>query len=151
ILDLPSHKCFFSDDLHWHHDDTRLTRHVTFALCDTIFATYGYRFHDFYPDIAKLRNIVWVPHAASPDFLLAYNEHATNAIFLSGAIDDHYPLRQQLKELADHHRYPIMHHQHPGYHCRYNYDKDDEVGRGYAVKINQHRIGFTDASRYHYI
>src|SRR5262245_34272140 len=53
ILDLPSYKCFFSDDLHWHHDDTRLTRYVTFALCDTIFATYEYRFHDFYPDVAK--------------------------------------------------------------------------------------------------
>jgi Glycosyl transferases group 1 len=150
VFELPSHRCFFADDLHWHHEKKHAQRYISFVLCDTIFATYGYQFEKFYPNLAKSRAIEWIPHAASPDFLLPLNEQAENRLFLSGAINGHYPLRQQVKALYDQQAYPIAYHQHPGYHCRYHYERDENVGSGYAAKIHHYRVGFTDASKYGY-
>jgi hypothetical protein len=83
--------------------------------------------------------------------MLPYNIYAENAIFLSGYINNIYPLRQKMKALYDNYSYPIAHHQHPGYHCRYNYENDTNVGIEYAKKINKYRAGFTDCSKYSYI
>jgi glycosyl transferase family 1 len=151
LLELPCHKIIFADDLHWWNEQIRYRKVISYLLCDTILATYADAFAQFYPDIAIKRPVVWVPHSACADFLLAFNSDAENAIFLSGAINDYYPLRQQLKRLYDAQGYPIVYQPHPGYHCAYDYRRDKNVGRGYAEKINRRRAGFTDGLRFSYL
>src|SRR5262249_20732708 len=72
-------------------------------------------------------------------------------ILLSGAITHHYPLRQQMKILYGQRRYSIAYHAHPGYHCQYDYESNEAIGRGYAARLNQYRVAFTDALTYKYI
>src|SRR5262249_3660444 len=88
-------KYIFIDDLHWRNLPMRVRKRRAFFMFDTILFTYGYAFYKFYPDVYRTNNIVWVPHSASPDFMRPYNECAENAIFLSGAINENYPLRQR--------------------------------------------------------
>lgn len=124
---------------------------VSFALCETILSTYGYIWSKFYPEFCGVKKVVWVPHSASPDFLLRYNQHPENSIFLSGAMTVHYPLRREMKILQEHSSYSIAYHCHPGYYCGYDYEKNEDIGSGYAEKINRHRTGFTDSLIYKYV
>jgi hypothetical protein len=39
---------------------------------------------------------------------------------------------------------------HPGYHCGYNYEGDDQVGRGFSKKIWNCRAAFSDCSKFRY-
>jgi hypothetical protein len=41
--------------------------------------------------------------------------------------------------------YAIKYHRHPGYYCGYDYGQDGRIGRGYAEKIRQCRVGFADS------
>jgi hypothetical protein len=148
--DLDCRKYILCDDLHWWGDAMRRDKHEAFSLCETIFSTYGYIFDQYYPEFSNTKNIVWIPHSASPDFLLPYNEHPENVILLSGAINKHYPLRQQMRELYDAGLHRIVYDQHPGYHCEYDYEKSARVGRAYAGRINSCRAAFTDSLTYKY-
>jgi hypothetical protein len=150
ISRLLRHKCIFADDLHWWNEQMRQRKLVGFALCDVVLSTYGYVWERFFPELRRAKKVVWIPHSASPDFLLSYNQNPENAILLSGAVTHHYPLRQQVKEMHDQKRYAIAYHAHPGYHCQYDYERNVDVGRGYAAKLNRYRAGFTDALRYGY-
>jgi hypothetical protein len=151
IKSLECDKYIFTVDLHWSDLPMRIRKRISLSMFDTILSSCGYIFQRFYPDIYRTKNIMWIPHSASQDFMLDCNTHAENAIFLSGAINSVYPLRQRMKELCDNDAYPIIHHEHPGYHCRYNYESDANIGAQYARKINKYRIGFTDCSIYSYI
>jgi hypothetical protein len=119
-------------------------------MINTILSTYGYVFDRFYPEVSKTKRVVWVPHSASPDFLLAFNTHPVNAIFLSGVVNEYYPLRMRMRALRDRGAYPIFTHQHPGYSCDFDHETNTSVGRGYAQRINTYRVAFTDASNYTY-
>jgi hypothetical protein len=137
-------KLFFADDLHWWNEQMRQMKVVAFALSDTILSTYAYSWTNFYPELSY-QKVVWVPHAASPDFMLPYNDSAENSIFLSGAMNEAYPLRQRMKQLHSEGSYSIGYHAHSGYRCDYDYEVDADVGRGYAWKIQRHRVGFADS------
>lgn len=138
------HKCFLADDLHWWNEQTRQMKVVGFAVSDVILSTYAYGWSKFYPELSS-KKVVWVPHSASPDFMLRYNNGAENAIFLSGAINEAYPLRQQMMKLHSEGVYPIAYHRHPGYQSGYDYDENVSIGRGYAEKIHRYRVGFADS------
>lgn len=148
---LDCRKFILADDLHWWSEQMRQSKLVGFALCETILSTYAYVWNQFYPEFAGTKNLMWIPHSASPDFMLRHNQRPENSILLSGAIDHHYPLRQQMKMLSDQRSYSIAYHRHPGYHCGYDHDGDKNVGRGYAEKINNYRAGFTDSLKYGYV
>lgn len=151
IQRLNCHKIFLADDLHWWNPQMREMKFISFALCDTVFATYAYTWAKFYPELAGMKKLVWIPHAASPDFILPYNDRPENSIFVSGAISQHYPLRQQMMNLLAHQSYSIKSHRHPGYHVGYDYNSNPNIGRGYAEKINKHRVGFTDSLTFKYV
>src|SRR5262249_27812651 len=121
------------------------------STCDVILAAYAYAFDEFHPGLAETKTVVWIPHSASPDFMLDYNEHPANGIFLSGAMDWLYPLRCRMKSLHDQGIYPIVFQPHPGYGCGYDYAVDHRVGRPYARSINRMRAAFTDCLRYRYV
>jgi hypothetical protein len=151
VLEMNCRKCIFADDLHSWNPGMKQRKRIAFLMCDTVFSTYAYVIDEFYPLLSRKTRLVWVPHSASPDFLLPFNEEPENAVFLSGAIDGHYPLRGRLRALHDSQTYAIAYHPHPGYHCHYNHAVDESVGRGYARKINRYRVAFTDAPKYRYV
>jgi hypothetical protein len=151
VLHLDCHKCLFADDLHWGWREEGQNKFLCYSMCDTILSPYAYLFERFYPQLSGIKQVVWIPHSASPDFMLPYNTHPENAILLSGCLEYHYPFRQQMKRLHAEQSYAIAYHPHPGYGCNYDYDKDGDVGHGYAAKINNYRVGFTDSTRYKYV
>lgn len=148
VEELNTAKWVVADDLH--HHGMRDRREKAFLLCDTVLATYAYRLADFFPEVAKSRRVVWLPHSASPDFTLAANSTPRNELFLSGAITEHYPLRERLNALRESSFKKIIRHEHPGYHCQYNYTDDGRVGRAFARRIWEHRAAFTDCSVHQY-
>lgn len=148
---LDCHKSILADDLHCWNEQMRQSKLVGFALCETILSTYAYLWDKYYPELSNLKRLVWIPHSASPDFMLHYNEHPEKGILLSGAITHHYPLRQQMKVLHDQRSYPIAYHRHPGYHCHYDYNEPRDIGCGYAGKLNRYLAGFTDSLIYEYV
>ena len=141
----------FCDDLHWFHEHVQSAKMLAMLTSDIILASYAPVFERFFPQVASEKRIVWVPHAASPEFMLPMNEQAENKILLSGKIDRHYPLRQQLTALADEADFRIVEHPHPGYQCRHDHVSSAAVGSGYARRINQFRAAFTDASQFNYV
>jgi hypothetical protein len=151
LSDMWCRKWIFADDLHSWSESMRTAKTIAFAVSDLILATCAYKFKEFYPQLAQVKKVKWVPHSACRDFMVTYNPSAQNAILLSGAIDRHYPLRQRMLELYKLGGYPIRLHPHPGYHCGYDHRVDRSVGQGYASRINQHRAAFTDSSIYRYI
>lgn len=151
IQRLPCRKAIVADDLHWWDAGMRLRKSVGFALCDTVISTFGYAWDRLYPEFAGTKKVVWVPHSASPDFMVPYNPNPENAIFVSGATGNYYPLRDRMKALSQAGAYAIVCQGHPGYYTGYDYDRNEAVGRGYAIKINQYRAGFTDSSKFHYV
>ena len=130
---------------------TRQTKLVSFALCDTILCTNGRVWDAFYPEFAGTKKVIWIPHSASPDFMLPYNPNPENSILLSGAIGRHYPLRQQMRALYEQGSYSIVYHQHPGYYTGYKYESDNYVGGAYAKTINRYRAAFTDSLIFRYV
>jgi len=151
ISKLECHKFILADDLHWWNEEMRSRKLRGFALCERVLSTYGYVCDDFYPELSGTGKVAWVPHSASPDFLLPYNQTPENSILLSGALSRHYPLRRQMKMLHAQGLYAIAYHPHPGYHCRYDYQNNEDIGRSYAETINRHRVGFTDSLIYGYV
>src|SRR5215831_14274585 len=151
IQRLDCRRCFLADDLHWWDEEMRQMKSISFSLCETILSTYAYAWSTFYPELAGLKKLVWVPHSASPDFMFPYNHIPENSIFLSGAMSEHYPLRQLMMHLHERCAYPIKYYRHPGYDVSYDYDSNEAIGRGYAEKINKHRVAFTDCSTFKYV
>lgn len=151
IYSLECHKLIFADDLHWWNEQMRLQKLVSFGLCQTILSPYAYLWDSFYPELAGAKQVVLIPHSASPDFVLPFNNSPENSIFLSGAEGQHYPLRRLVKDLSAESDYSISHHPHPGYHCQYDHAANENVGRGYAEKINRYRAAFTDSLIYGYV
>jgi hypothetical protein len=148
VKELNTAKWFVADDLH--HHGMRDLREKAFLLCDTVLSTYADRFADFFPEVAQTRRVVWLPHSASPDFALPVNPAPRNALFLSGAISNVYPLRERLNALMESGCKEIVRHEHPGYHCEYDYAADNRVGRAFARRIWEHRAAFTDCLVYRY-
>jgi hypothetical protein len=143
-------KYVFADDLHWWNELMRAAKILGFSSCDGVLCTYEPAFQRMYPRIAREKEVSWVPHAASPDFLLEMNEQPEAAVFLSGAIDEHYPLRQAMLRLHERGEAAIVLHRHPGYHCSYEHGRDENVGRGYAERIRRYLAGFTDGLTFGY-
>ncbi len=151
VYRLDCHKCFLTDDLHCWNLRLKRIKLISFALCETILGTCAYAWHGFYPEFCRTKKVVWIPHSASPDFMLHYNPCPKNSVFISGAVSRHYPLRQRMVNLFSQRAYSIAYHRHPGYHCGYDYAANQDIGRGYARKINSYRAGFTDSLIYNYV
>jgi Glycosyl transferases group 1 len=141
---LTCRKLFFADDLHWWDRRMREIKVVVFALSDVILTPYAYCWSKLYPELSS-RKVFWVPHSASPDFMLPSNRSPKNSIFLSGAMNEAYPLRQQMLKLHEEGSYAIEYLRHPGYYCGYNYESNANIGRGYARRIHDCRAGFADS------
>ncbi len=140
----------WADDIHSFSDTVRLSRVPPFVLADKIIAAYANRFEEFYPFVRKGADLVWVPHSASADFVVPLNEAPEPAIFVSGAMTSHYPLRLQMKAFHEERCLPIVYVEHPGYHCEFDHESDERVGKGYAKNIARHLAAFTDGLMYGY-
>lgn len=143
-------KLIMTDDLHCQDKQAKRKQLLAFALCEVVLATYGYAWQRFCPEFS-LKKIIWIPHSASPDFMLGYNHCPANAILLSGAINRYYPLRLQMEALRSRCPESIAYHPHPGYGRYYEYQEQGAVGHGYALEINKYRAGFTDSLIFKYV
>jgi hypothetical protein len=143
----------FAADLHvpLECESMRDAKLRAFTDCDRVLANYADVFHSFYPELENRKQAIWIPHAASPDFILPFNDQPEDAILLSGRIAPIYPLRTRMKDLAKEGRFAIHRQEHPGYGEDFNYGNDPRVGIGYAATINRYRAAFTDASTYRYV
>ena len=144
-------KVILADDLHWWDAGMRRQKSVGYALCDTVISTFGYVWNKLYPEFVRTKKVVWVPHSASPDFMVPYNSNAENSIFVGGSAGRYYPMREQIRALHARGLYSIVCQSHPGYHTGYDYANDSSVGRGFAMRINRYRAAFTDSSIYNYV
>lgn len=115
-----------------------------------ILSTYASRLAAFYPETADAR-VIWVPHAAGPDFLLPLHEAPAKAVFSSGAVHQLYPLRVTMRQLILRHPELGRIQLHPGYTGAFDPAVDARVGPGYAAAIRECLAAFTDASRYLYV
>lgn len=153
LRDLGCRTILFADDVHmlWGQESKREARLRAFSQCDMVMSSYAYVFDDFYPELRGRKTAVWIPHSASPDFMLPFNDQPENAILLSGFLGGLYPLRLQLKDLQKRGRAAIVHHEHPGYSENYDYERDSRIGAGYARTIHRFKAGFTDALTFGYV
>lgn len=151
VYALPCRKVIWVDDLHWWDQQMRTGKTVAFALCDMIISTVGYLWNKLYPEFAGTKRVVWVPHSASPDFMVPYNDNPENAIFVSGSAGIYYPMRNRMRALQHQGSYSIVSQDHPGYYSGFDYDRNHALGRGYARRINQYRAAFTDSSIFNYV
>lgn len=151
LYGLPCRKVIWVDDLHWWNPLMRTGKAVGFASCDMVISTVGYLLNKMYPEFAGSKKVVWVPHSASPDFTVPYNDNPQNAIFVSGAANNYYPLRDRVRALGYAGSYSIVNQDHPGYCSGFNYDQNRAVGSGYAMRMNQYRAAFTDSSIFNYV
>ena len=141
---LDCRKALFADDIHDRGNDRVYLLWAAFVICDTILCAYQNAFVKLYPFLAARKQVIWVPHAASPEYFLSFNEQAENSMLLSGAIGQSYPLRQRMKALHDDGTLPIVHIPHPGYGRSYDHSTDVRVGSGYARAIHRFRAAFTE-------
>src|SRR5213078_597587 len=151
IQNLRSRKIILVDDLHCWQELQRQKKAVGFAVCDMVLATGGYLWNELYPEFAGSKQLAWVPHSASPDFMVPYNSHPANSIFVSGAAGAFYPLRERMWILHAQGAQSLVCQSHPGYYTGYDYEQHGYVGRSYAMKINNYRAAFTDSSIYKYV
>jgi hypothetical protein len=98
----------FADDVHHGGEGELLARVPTIVLSDRILCTYADALTRFFPHAARTKQVIWVPHAAAPEFLLEFNERAENAIYLSGNLSHHYPLRLGMNALHRQGAFPII-------------------------------------------
>jgi hypothetical protein len=141
----------WADDIHSFSDAIRFSRAAPFVLADKVLAAYANRFEEFYPFVRKGADLVWVPHSASADFIVPLNEAPVPAVFISGAMTSHYPMRRLVKAFCEEHSLPIACFEHPGYHCEFDHESDERVGKGYARNIARHLAAFTDGLEYGYL
>lgn len=151
IQHIGSRKIILADDLHWWNDTMRRKKAVGFALCEVVLSTFGYLWNQLYPEFAGSKQLAWIPHSASPDFMVPFNSHPENSIFISGAAGRYYPLRQRMRTLHAQGAYSLVCQSHPGYYTGYDYEQNGNIGRGYARKINNSRSAFTDSSVFKYV
>ena len=135
-----------TEDLHCRFD--RMSEALGKATA--VLSTYAPRLTAFLPEVEGAK-VIWVPHGAGPDFLLPLAETPVKAVFVSGAINDCYPLRSAMRDLVL--RRPELGriHGHPGYIAAYDHASDRRVGHGYAEAIRQCLAAFTDGLRFGYV
>ena len=135
-----------TDDLHHPRDGMG----ESLRVADGILSTYAPRLRTYWPHADPSR-VIWVPHAAGPDFLLPIEERPHPVVFVSGAMNHAYPLRLAMRDLALRRPELARLHEHPGYQCNYDYTHDERVGEGYAAAMHECLAAFTDALVHHYV
>jgi hypothetical protein len=119
-------------------------------VADGILSTYAPRLRTYWPAVDAAR-VTWVPHAAGPDFLLPLEDHPHPVVFVSGAMNHAYPLRLAMRDLALCRPELARLHEHPGYDCTFDYERDHRVGSGYADAMHECLAAFTDALVHRYV
>ena len=136
------------DDLHPYKE----IRNKCIETADIIVSPYQYLFNtteikNMYKNI-NLPKTFYIPYSAVDDFFenIKYNNKPINKIFVSGCVDDRYPLRHFIKFDNKFKQY-IDSLDHPSY-SNYSHNCINTV---YYNKLNEYLCCFVDASAYKYI
>lgn len=114
--------------------------------CNLLIGPYQYLFKDLeylYPGI-KNKNSLWIPYSCIPKIYneIEFNNNPINKIFISGYVDDRYPLRNYSLSCKN-----VESLNHPGY----NNHTHKIIDLEYNKKLNEYLCCFCDASSYKYV
>jgi hypothetical protein len=147
LQDVGTRVYVMTDDLH--KDRAGMVEALLSA--DGILSTYPRSLFERFPPVDRAR-VTWMPHSASSDFVLPLNpDPRYRQVFVSGAMNEIYPLRMLMRSLGLRRPELVRLQDHPGYRTNYSYPDDVRVGRGYAQSIRSCLAAFTDGSRYRYL
>jgi hypothetical protein len=125
-----------------------------FSLFDTYMGTYAYRIKQYLRQVpiseeAMPKNIIWIPHSVSPEFLqksLQINPSARRRVLLPGKVNKQYPLRiwaqNSIKRLPMLDILP---------HRGYSFDHGQNQQVDFANQIASYSAAFTCGLFHHYI
>lgn len=144
------HFLYWVDDLHWHRYSQFEIKNRTYSLpyLNLLGGGGGAQFNTFYPDIAKKKKTLWIPHSASRRFQQSLNVSAAPKVLLSGHPKlPWYPYRFQAKNLMDKGDPNLVQLVHPGYDA--NLTPSFHVD--YVSRVTAFSTGFTSSLVLNYI
>lgn len=113
-----------------------------------IFTVSRDQFIQTYPE--HKHKIEWFPHFVNTDIYKDYSLKKDIQLLMMGAVNDYYPLRQEIVKAYSADPRFICHH-HPGYRdFNAKEEKKNMIGERYAKEINRAEIFFTCPSILHY-
>lgn len=122
--------------------------YITKHKIDYLFTVTRDKFKEIYPEfIDKMK---WFPHCIETDIYKDYKMKKDIPLLLLGAVNDFYPLRQQIVKAYESDP-NFVYHAHPGYKT---FSKQEEkrllIGSKYAKELNRAKIVFTCPSVFYY-
>jgi hypothetical protein len=130
----------------------REIRELCINNCDYLFGTFTYLFpswKDKYPKILE-KPSCWIPYSAVNEFYsdIKLNENPIKKIFVTGYINDTYPLRKYMIELSKtDDNIEVL--PHPNYED--NARKHQYINKQYYEKLNTYLCCFNDALTWNYV
>jgi hypothetical protein len=156
------HPWLFLDDIHTHTAAAAKVKQYALMTVEHVITTYPYKLDEEYSrkndsNLGQWMSFhrTWLPHSASMSFVVKYNRNPIMKIFLSGAINHHYPYRQLALQMYNDMspgslNNTIEYHEHPGYKPLTNITQW-KAGNNYARLINRYFVAMTDTSSKNYI
>lgn len=118
------------------------------SAASVVLSTYAHMVPKLYPTLQQSTRVISVPHAASPRFVVPFNEQPEHVILLSGSADAYwYPDRAAVKQRIDDGDSRFVQLRHPGYDTL----SQAVTGCAYADAVQGHLAAITDGSRLTYI
>lgn len=156
------HPWLFMNDIHAFNAVALKSKKLAMMAAKNIISPYPYKIDDEYSKENQTGlkrwstfHRTWLPHSASPSFLVGYNRNPKKKILLSGAINEAYPYRKLILKMMNQKKPSklkniIEYHKHPGYKPVKN---PHEIGarEGYGPLINLYFAAVTDTLSRNYI
>lgn len=140
ILEYDGVRSIYADDIHQLGSKMKAFRDCVYGNFEFVFATYGYCFGNFYPEI-DLKKVIWFPHGVPKSYIQDFNLDPVPKILLSGCVNEKtYPMRYRVAGLAG--KYPIASLK----HCGYGKPKHQICGEEYVKYLGKYLVAFTCCS-----
>ena len=136
------------DDLFPYYEMTR----KCIDACDYIIGPYTYVFPEIPHEALQTKPKIQIGYSAVPEYyeITLFNETPKQKIFVSGAVNEVYPLRQYISSDSEFTEY-IERLCHPGYIQETSNPLHEIVHDKYYSRLNEYLCCFCDCSTYRYI
>ncbi len=122
--------------------------YITKHRIEHLFTVTREKFIELYPDF--INKMEWFPHFIHTEIYRDYGLKKDINLLMMGAVNEIYPLRQQIIKTYDR-NLDFVYHKHPGYR---EFSKQEEdrhfIGKSYAKELNRAKIVFTCPSVFCY-
>ena len=140
--------CYMFNDVYPYRE----IRNICINTCDYLFGTFTYLFPLWthkYPRLLE-KPSCWIPYSAVNEFYndIQINETPIKKIFVTGYINDTYPLRKYMVELSKSNDNIVVL-PHPNYEDKER--KHQYINKEYYEKLNEYLCCFNDALTWNYV